>query len=274
MCLTCGCNRLYDDHGDQRNITMRTLEAATRTGAFYGTVDQALQNLNNTIQGKPDPDVTLASAILRPSLLFDIDGVLGFLTETIVAALNAHFGLNLVVSDMRNYWIEDDLEPDQSKWLIEQFQRGVFYENVAPDYSAIAAVQALHHDGYEVIVSSDRPPETTRDATIRWLKKWRIPYDQLVLQGRGGKVAIAAAHGPSDPLWAFDDDPRKAMTIPRPGVELWIPLRPWTPKGIGDRPGVHPFDAWTDVLKAAGVNTMVQIPQFSRSAGPASEPNA
>ena len=197
---------------------------------------------------------------------------LGFFTEAIATAINAHFGLDLVVSDMDHYWIEDTLKPSQSDWLVSQFDRSVFYENVAPDYSAIAALNAIHQGGYEVIVSSDRPVNT-KAATTRWLKKWRIEYDEVILRGPGGKKSICDEHGPGDPIVLIDDDPRKMETIPAPGVELWSPARPWTPGNWADYENVWVFGSWTEVLDRLGLPTNVQIPNFSRGVDPGNRPH-
>ena len=192
----------------------------------------------------------------------------GFLTEEIAAALNAHFGLTLVVSEMTNYWIEENLPtPEMGKWLADQFNRSVFYSNVAPDFTAIAALQAMHKGGYELIVASDRPPHT-KGATDRWLTKWNVPFDELVIKGPGGKRAVAERYGPGDPLIVVDDDPKKMTYIPRAGVELWSPARPWTPRDWRSYAGVTVFGAWTELLEYLGLPTAVPIPTFSRGVVP------
>lgn len=221
----------------------------------------------------PASDVLLA-AMQRPAVVCDIDGVLGFLTESAVTALNAHFGLSIVVSDMQSYWIEDTLPAVQRQWLTAQFTKGVFYANVAPDYSAIAALTALHAAGLHVTVASDRPPETTRQATMAWLSKWRVPSDEVVLNGRGGKVATLAPYGPQRPAVLIDDDPAKALTVARPGVQVWSPQRPWTPQSWRRYPNYWVFPSWAAALDRLGVSPDVPIPQFSREPGPADKPQA
>ncbi len=268
MCLSCGCGRPLDDHGDSRNITLATLSGAADAGGV--SVPEAAGNIVEGVENEPDGplEAIIADRLSRPTLLVDIDGVLGFLTETVVTALNAHFGTQLVVSEMTDYWLEEVLPKEQSDWLVALFQKGITYANVAPDYSAIAALDACHRGGYSIIVSSDRPPETTGQVTRAWLEKWRVPHDHIELRGKGGKLAISKEYGPDRPMVLLDDDPRKMTTVARPGVEVWAPQRPWTP-----RPPYPAhcwvFGKWADVLHRLGLSSNVPVPQFSRDAGPA-----
>ncbi len=270
VCLSCGCGHPLDDHQDSRNITLSVLTgAADAVGIGLG---EAAANIAEGVDQLPvaSDEALVAEALSRPELLVDIDGVLGFLTETTVTALNAHFQLDLVVSEMRDYWLEAVLPEDQSEWLVAQYQRGVTYANVAPDYSAIAALGAASRAGYWIIVSSDRPPATAGAVTAAWLEKWRVPHDRIELRGKGGKLAIAESYGLERPLILIDDDPRKMETVARPGVEVWAPQRPWTPE-----PPLPPhcwvFERWADALSRLGVTSLVPVPQFSRDAGPALE---
>lgn len=273
MCLDCGCHQPLNQHGDARHITYPDLQDAAVASGI--TPQQAAENIAATtheIHLTPAPAEAFSARAARPVLISDIDGVLAFLTETITTALNAHFGTNVVVSQMHNYWIEQDLPSAQRAWLEHQFQRGVFYENCAPDYAAIAALGAMHLDGYHVIVSSDRPAHT-RPETDRWLAEWRVPHDEVVINGPGSKKALVAAHGPEHPAVLFDDDPSKATTIARPGVEVWSPQRPWTPKDWKRYPNYWVFPDWDSVLERLGVHAEVSVPQLTHTAGPAYTPH-
>jgi len=46
MCLSCGCNAPDDDHGDKRNITTASLEAAAKAGEVSSTA-QVVENIQN-----------------------------------------------------------------------------------------------------------------------------------------------------------------------------------------------------------------------------------
>jgi hypothetical protein len=45
MCMSCGCGRPDDDHGDERNITSEDLERAAE--AADTTPEQAAQNIRS-----------------------------------------------------------------------------------------------------------------------------------------------------------------------------------------------------------------------------------
>lgn len=48
MCASCGCGEIDENHGDERNITMRDLErAAEATGIG---VDEVVENLRESVE--------------------------------------------------------------------------------------------------------------------------------------------------------------------------------------------------------------------------------
>lgn len=199
-----------------------------------------------------DPTEAFLARANRPTLLSDIDGVLCYLTEIIATALNSRFGLSLVAAQMTTYRIEDLVSREQGQWIVAQFQRGVFYANAVPDVVAIAALSAIRDSGIHVVITSDRPPQTTQIATRQWLARNAVPYDDLILRGRGGKEQILAAFGPARPAVLIDDDPAKWL-LARDGVEVWSPRRAWTPSSWRQYPGVWVFDDWAEALQRLGV---------------------
>lgn len=209
------------------------------------------------------PSTTFLNALYRPTLLFDQDGVLAFLTESIMCALNSRFGTKYIASEMTTYWIEQVISTEQSKWLSDVFfHTPVTYANLAPDLSGIAALNALYRASYHTVLSSDRPV-SARQVTDRWLERWRALYSEIYLHGRGSKDEYAKSYGRQKPLILFDDNPTKWLTVARPGVEVWSPSRPWTPANWKSYDNVWVFDSWDTVLERLGVNSDVPIPSFS-----------
>lgn len=258
MCLTCGCGVGFDDHGDPRHITDADLAAAADAAGI--TPAAAAGNILAARTPPTDPVAAFVAAATRPTIVCDIDGVLAFFAETMTTVLNAHFGLSLLASELTSYRVEDTLDQAQRDWWATQLGRGVLYSNVAPDYSGIGALNAIHAAGYHVIISSDRPT-TAQTATRRWLARWRVAHDEVILAGKGGKRRVLADYGPDDPAVLIDDDPTKAITVARPGVEVWAPTRPWIP--TSSYPNWWVFGSWAQVLARLGVDHDVSIPMFS-----------
>lgn len=48
MCLSCGCGKPYEDHGNPANITYEDLERAAEAGGV--SVDEAAKNIQEGIR--------------------------------------------------------------------------------------------------------------------------------------------------------------------------------------------------------------------------------
>ena len=48
MCVTCGCGKPHERHGDQRNIIMEDLQRAAEASDI--TVDKAIENIKQAVE--------------------------------------------------------------------------------------------------------------------------------------------------------------------------------------------------------------------------------
>lgn len=234
------------------------------------TPGQALRNLVETFylatsMQPQSPGEAFVQALSRPLIVFDIDGVVAIFAEAALGAVNAHYGSSFTTQDMRGYWFQDNLPPEWKDWVEGLFKRPEFYANIAPDYAAIAALQALSRAGYVLCCATDRPAES-RSVTQDWLGKWGVPHDGLIMQGHDTKKNVAALHNPADPMLLIDDDPSKIEVV-KPGVDLAVPLRPWTPPDIGSDQ-ITVFDNWSVLLNKLGVKGNVPVPQLHHAPAP------
>ena len=60
MCLSCGCGKPDDDHGDSRNITMNDLKQAAEAAGT--TPDKVAQNIMNSSGNRQNESNTSSSA--------------------------------------------------------------------------------------------------------------------------------------------------------------------------------------------------------------------
>jgi hypothetical protein len=190
----------------------------------------------------------------QPLVVCDVDNVLAWHAEAVCIALNARFGTSYLVTQMTAYPLATMLEAEQAAWLAQYTERGSWCANLAPDHEAIAAMAAIRGTGHRVTISSDRPAQVA-DATTAWLDYWQVQRDGDLLQGPGSKQAALAAS--AAPAVLVDDDPRKWLTVARPGVGVWCPARPWTPQGWRKYPNVRVFQSWAEPLSWLGAVTSV-----------------
>jgi len=194
--------------------------------------------------------------MMQPLIVCDIDGVLNYADEAWCSALNAVFGTMWDAATLTQY--HPDLPPRQQEWIEAWFSNPFSYLNMAPDKAAIRALRQIKLSGLQVHVATDREMSCW-SITELWLNRWGIQYDALSV-GPGCKERLAAQHDPGHPMVMIDDNPAKLTLIPRPGVSLLMPRRPYTPADAGDVEGVTVFDSWDGLLVAMGVTHSLPLP--------------
>jgi hypothetical protein len=155
---------------------------------------------------------------------------------------------------MITYRIGDTLPQDQAEWLYGLLGSGLFYGNVAPDLDAIHALEQIGTSGYRVTVATERPTAVA-EPTIQWLDTWQVAREGTDVVGTGGKRQLLAQYGPDRPAVLIDDDPAKALTIARAGVQVWSPRRPWTPANWDRYSNYWVFPDWDAALQRLGADT-------------------
>jgi uncharacterized HAD superfamily protein len=247
VCLSCGCGKPTQDHGDDRHVTLSDLLAAAR--AAGAPPETAAQNIPRTLRQSIGAPERFANPMTRPALIVDIDGILAFAQEAIACAINARFGTHLDAATM-TYQVHALLPDAQAAWLRQQFEREI-YVNMAPDLDAIHTVNGAHDAGWTVIIATARPPQAA-DVTLPWLDRWGVKRDATHLVGHGNKPTwVTERFGPDRPAILLDDSPAYQIAIARPGIEVWTPRLPYTPATA--RPYVRVFDGWPQIAADLGV---------------------
>jgi hypothetical protein len=185
----------------------------------------------------------------QPRLFCDIDGVLAFQPEGTILAVNARFGTSHLVAEATTYpWVAT-LPRDQRQWV--KANAALIAANLAPDTRAIRVLQKAAAAGIPVTVCTERPPSLAA-VTRAWLAYWDVPgAADAQVTGPGGKEALLAPCSKDNPALLVDDAPANEA-LARPGVEVWVPPRPWTPQGKPPA-GVTRFQDWRDVCKRLGL---------------------
>ncbi len=246
MCLTCGCGQPTNPHGDGRNLLLADLVAAAQAGGV--TVEQAADNIPATLAGAITPTPPIQPGPL-PTLVVDLDGLLAYTAEAYCCAVNAAFGTSYSADTISVYPISGAMSASEAQWLLAQQSQPDIFENVAPDWHAIDTINAAHRAGYHVIIATERRTQLAA-VTGEWLDRREVHRDELRVLGPGGRAPMVTARfGRDQPAVVLDDKPAAEILLPRPGIQVWVPPRPYRPTSP-PRPGVWRFNHWHAVRRA------------------------
>jgi hypothetical protein len=237
MCLNCGCWRPGDSHGDPANLTLAGLAAAAAAGGT--TVQQAAWNIPATLSAASTPawPPVLEPLTTHPTLVWDVDGTLSFTAEVLCAALNARYGTVYDVMTQQFFpgrLVPTALPADQAAWLAGELTGFTLYQSCAPDWRAVDTMTAASDAGYPTVIVTERHPALAVH-TQQWLAGWDVKTPPVTAVGPGNKPAyLATRYGPGNPAVLVDDNPLTMLTVARPGIDVWLPARPYTPRVVRD----------------------------------------
>lgn len=199
------------------------------------------------------------SQVARVVISVDIDNTLAFFTQHLLAVVNAESDSNYDIKDQKNPGM-GFLKGKDLSYAIEQHSNPAFFATMAPDYAAIAAVQAIKDAGYYVIIASSRGKEV-KDATVEWLNQWGVPYNEVMV-GHHAKSKVSASHSPYNPCMFIDDNPHILDNVNSPGTIVRLLHRPYTGV-IKYTDNIKVVDTWQQILTELNIMEPTRIPQLT-----------
>jgi hypothetical protein len=245
MCLSCGCWLPVQTHGDPASLVLPDLLAAADAAGI--SAGQAAWNIPRTLTLSTSPawPPVLGALTVQPTLIWDMDGILAFTAEAMCAALNARYGTSYDPQTQRFFQgtiIPGSLPADQMTWLMGELTGFSVFSSCAPDWRAADTMRDAATAGYSCTIVTERHPLLAAD-TGRWLTGWGIKPPRVFAVGPGNKPAwLGERFGPGNPAVLVDDNPVTRMTVARPGIDVWLPARPYVPRVSRDH--VRVFDSW------------------------------
>jgi hypothetical protein len=174
-----------------------------------------------------------------------MDGVLSFTAEACCAALNARYGTGYMPRTQT--FFPGILNPaalpaDQASWLAAQLADWDLLGTCAIDWQAARTLLDATAAGYPVQIVSGRNTALA-GPTVAWLKDWGITPVPRVYCTSGQKPAwMHARYSPAQPAILIDDNPAIRRSIAAPGIECWLPARPYNHGPA--RPHTRTFGSW------------------------------
>jgi uncharacterized HAD superfamily protein len=150
----------------------------------------------------------------------DIDSTLHHYWDQFAEAAHRRFGVALPY-DEQTTWGVSLLKPHQVKACVEETHSEPRILAAEPYPGAVEAIRGWHEDGHFIHITSHRAGEA-HDATIRWLDRIGLPYDELYCSY--DKVSRAAEIG-IDVL--VDDSPVNLLRALEAGMRAATIMHPW-----------------------------------------------
>jgi hypothetical protein len=268
MCLTCSCGIPDATHGDDRNIVLDELEQAAEASDI--SVPQAASNIVVTLNTNPSSWMDAIDAPAAVSI--DVDGTLAMTLHGLCAAVNAKCKTQYTYFDCTAQEKAQEFQGDQEaqRWAATfiEYDTGShraskgFNKALAPDFAAIAAVQAMYAAGVYVHVSTHRDSPLEK-ITSWWLKKWQVPYHELHV-GNTSKEDLAEQYQQQGKKIIFADDSifLPQQLAPYDNAFIYLLRRPNTFHVADKGDNYTVVETWQPMLEATKVAQGV-VPQLS-----------
>jgi len=162
------------------------------------------------------------------NLGFDMDEVIIDLVDGLLIKTNKEFGLNLKKEQLTTYNFEDlPLSPKVSEFFVKTAHDPNFLLSARPYPSAIHAIKYLKNTHKIYFITARR--KSNAKITKKWLEKYNVPYDRLIVSGGSAQKGLYANKLELD---FFLDDRIKSLNAMQQAKQNWkIGLfvfdRPW-----------------------------------------------
>lgn len=122
-------------------------------------------------------------------LYIDIDDVLCETAGALTHIVNQEFGKNFTYDDVTNFNLQHSfhLTPEQFQHMFEIFHREENLLNFEPIEHAVASVNVLYDQGYDISVVTGRPIATRAHSKL-WLTKHGVRHHRIFFVDKYGRM--------------------------------------------------------------------------------------
>jgi uncharacterized HAD superfamily protein len=169
----------------------------------------------------------------------DVDDVLAQTGRMFLDLLTRAFGRRVAFEQIHSYHLGDSfgLAEDELGRFMHMAHRPEVLESIAPMPGAAAALVQWRRRGYEIVVVTGRPPET-REATVAWLERHAMPFDEFHLLDKYSEV-YRDRDGVPDDVLSLADLPGLGLSLAVedfPGAAEHLAHEVGVPVALFDRP--------------------------------------
>lgn len=204
---------------------------------------------------------------------FDIDGIVADMAQAMVDHINKEFGFNYDITVFRNHELKDNVyinDEKLNKATVDSMKKNVIRNDAAllelkPYDDSIRHLHILKKTGHEIFFITSRSKDN-EEATIKWLRKNKVPFDGVYVVGRAGVMGQLGKgpYGRSLNLDFFIDDDMpnledmyKYKSRWRKGLALFT--RPWNEWMTLEADKYIRLNDWPDIIRHIGISNRSDI---------------
>lgn len=190
----------------------------------------------------------------------DMDDVLCHAASHFLAIVEREFGKEVRYEQLTQFDVGRacNLTPAERDELYRIVHRPEELMQMAPVEGAAEALEQWMEEGFNIAVVTGRPPET-REASLAWMEKHRVPYDSFTIVDKYGRfseinVALTLEEFASRRFcWAVEDSLAMARFLAaRMNLPVALMDRPWNSNQAVDHARISRYSDWQAVREALG----------------------
>ena len=168
----------------------------------------------------------------------DLDNVLALTDSLIRKLIKKIFKISLQQNNIIEFdYYRCGINKEQNRIVLDCFH-SVECSNVKPIKDAIEALQSLLNK-FTIYIVTSRPPQT-RNLTLQWIKRHKIPFDKLIF--------IKTKRDSKTSFNIFIEDHREtAYSMARKGVISFLLDYPWNQPNPVDPPNLYRVKSWREI---------------------------
>ena len=156
---------------------------------------------------------------------FDLDEIICDFTSTLLRITNEHFNLELTQNDLTEYNLGKVLgvEEKEARYVIDIASQDQHLSAMPVLLDGLTLIKKVKKTGCNVFIVTARE-DSMRPATEQWLKKHKVPYDNLYTTNGQVKTAVVEKLKTN---FFVEDNLSHAIPAAEIGIKVFCPKYPW-----------------------------------------------
>jgi uncharacterized HAD superfamily protein len=180
------------------------------------------------------------------NIALDIDGILANADIAFRLMMRSLFKRPFPKKKVKSFHYEEsfDLTNEEIKLLYKMFHKEELWLNMKPVKGAVSSAQKLAKE-HRIIIVTARPREV-RKVTLKWLKKYKIPYEKIYFTLADKHLLFDNYNEKVDVF--LEDHPIYIKRLAETQTNVIMFDYPWN-RNVKGRPNIYHVNKWPEAMK-------------------------